>query len=563
MGVYKLNVFLRTIKGPGAVTRLKYLPKIDHYFIDVNGILHPVAQQVFAYHQGTFDDAKEERDYYRRVALVDGKDWKEDLMPIYYAELTREFESYLQTIQPEQTFALCVDGIAPGAKIFQQRSRRLGGSSNVSAEAEATLPKAQTGFTSNMITPGTEFMELVHQHILIWLVEMKKKYPRIKFIYSSYLIPGEGEHKIFQLIRDLQIGNKKDIFAIEGIDGDLISLTILRQEHFYLIRSSRGNFIDMNGFKQYVWSNMMAGKKFNRELVIQDFVLLLYMIGNDFLPRFLFVEEVGPAILEMMNCYRTSTKTPLTTTGSTIDWNSMAEYMSCLTQLEKSLLIKKSNTVYFYEHPILHSSEAIQLSRQNEDKYFEYVREEYYKSIILPKDPIGKALLRDLDMNSEIVRICSDICQGMQWVLRYYTGQPFDLAYSYGRESAPFIADIWRYIMIYLGRSDFAGGQGSNSQKEFNIISQLMSVIPLKNNDLVPPPFNQEVLPGGPFNYLFPIGFPVKREGILVEKDVFMQKAVLPLVNGPEMIDFVNSRVDLWPGDVAKLIEKEHQVVIL
>lgn len=562
MGVYKLNSFLNSNKGPGRIQRLKYLPKINHYFIDANGIFHEVAQKVFAYRQSGFTNNQEAEEFHRRYLRAHGTNWI-DLMTIYQAELYAAFEALLERINPSDTFCVCVDGVAPGAKVAQQRNRRFGGAPNISYKyVDAQFTKAETGFSTTFITPGTDFMKIVHDYMISWFDMISIKRPGILFIYSSYLLPGEGEHKIFRIIAEDQYDSFKlnQNYAVEGVDGDLISLTILRPQTILLIRSERNNFINMADFKKFVWEGMgfdFKNNKNNSHLILQDFVLILYMIGNDFLPKFLFVEDVSSTITAMMECYRNTVKAPLTTSNAQIDWNSMEHYLGCLSQVEEDFLRIKTNTSYYYKHPILNSREAERLLNSNSEKYFQHIREEYYRSILLPKDKRAQSLLSDFEIENEIDRACQDICDGMQWVLKYYSGQEFDYSYSYKRDATPLIVDIWRYLQVQSIEKEPVS---LNSSLQFNVISQLMSVIPLKYNDLVPKPFNQAVQEGGEFNYLCPIGFPVKREG-LKEEDFFMQKAVLPLVDARKMIEYVNDRADMWPRDAIEIINGNHELL--
>eukprot|EP01031_Cornospumella_fuschlensis_P013136 gene13136-16062_t len=109
---------------------------------------------------------------------------------------------------------LAVDGVAPRAKMNQQRSRRF----RAAKEREALLaeyvakfgelPK-ESSFDSNCITPGTEFMDRLGAAFKVWLahkVQTDAAYqaPQLEFVFSGPDVPGEGEHKVMDHIRDLQ-----------------------------------------------------------------------------------------------------------------------------------------------------------------------------------------------------------------------------------------------------------------------------------------------------------------------------------------------------------------------
>lgn len=571
MGVYKLgSSLLNKIKGPGERKKLKFLPHIQHYFIDVNGILHNVAQKVFAYRSNEFKDNehKEKDAYMRRIKAIDGKNWK-DLMGDYQTELYKAFDELLRIVAPSKTFALCVDGVAPAAKIAQQRNRRLGGSSNVSLTyPRLDIPRAQVGFSNTMITPGTGFMIEVDSMIQNWVYLTKERFPELMFIYSSHLLHGEGEHKIFQLIESMNIGCKDDNYGIDGVDSDLVSLTLVRPHKFFLIRSEREEFISMSGFKEYVYNSMKAKqKKFRKDLVLKDFVLLLYIVGNDFLPRFLFVEDVGDTIAAMMDCYVKYTTSPLTTDRDTIDWTSLGLFMAGMVQVEESFLRERSTMFYAYPHPVLHSVKNVHLAESHSLSYFEEVRTDWYNATILPKLEKGKEYVKHLSMDKEIDRVCDDMCKGLLWVLRYYTSNTYSKSYSYNRFNAPLISDLAHYLTMHSHSPSFIPLEDVTTNNlrndSFNVISQLMSVLPEKYNFLIPEPFNKETLPGGKFNYLNPIGFPTKREGLLEEKDWFMEKSYLPLVDPREVIDFVDDNREKWPSLEAGLIENRPELLVI
>lgn len=553
MGVYKLGKqFLGKITGPGEIQKLEKIAKINHFFLDINGILHNVAQWTFVYRNTEFDPKrkKEREQYMERLALVSGIPWKE-LMMDYEQKLFETLNRIMGIIKPDRTICLCVDGVAPAAKISQQRVRRYAG-----ANSKLTVPKAETGFSSTFITPGTEFMVMVDKLLLKWVSMNKSKYRKIRHIYSSHMLPGEGEHKIFQIIDRYNIGSPADNYAIEGLDSDLVSLTILRPQHFFLIRMERKEFIDMNGFKEYVISTMK--KDFSRELILKDFVLILYIVGNDFLPRFLFVDDVGNTLNLMMECYANFVKIPLTTSNNTIQWTSLNSFFNCLSRVETELLMNKSMDEYAYEHPVVHSEKAKDLAFSGDsEKYMNKVSNDLYDYILRPSTALGHELTDDCDIESEINRLCKDLCKGLLWVLRYYTGSTRSNSYLFEYQNAPLIADLWKYIMTHIDTNDFQDIEDviiARSDDKFNAISQLMAVVPNKYNSLIPEPFNLDMLPRGRFNYLNPVSFPIKREGLKELSDEFMEKPVLPIVPSKELVKYVNENRELWDPELTDLM---------
>jgi 5'-3' exoribonuclease 1 len=115
-----------------------------------------------------------------------------------------------------------------------------GGSAAVQDRATSTTAGV---FDSNCITPGTEFMEKVSRCIRYFIRKKIKEDPlwkNLKVIYSGHDVPGEGEHKIMQHIRDMknQPGYKPNTrHCMYGQDADLIMLGLVSHEpHFTLLR---------------------------------------------------------------------------------------------------------------------------------------------------------------------------------------------------------------------------------------------------------------------------------------------------------------------------------------
>lgn len=102
-------------------------------------------------------------------------------------------EILFRTIKPQKLFFMAVDGVAPRAKINQQRSRRFKSAKEaevVEARARAkgeVLPE-EARFDSNCITPGTEFMaKLTEQlrYFVIYKISTDKLWQKCKVILSG------------------------------------------------------------------------------------------------------------------------------------------------------------------------------------------------------------------------------------------------------------------------------------------------------------------------------------------------------------------------------------------
>ena len=98
-----------------------------------------------------------------------------------------------------------MDGVAPRAKMNQQRSRRFRSSKEAEALAakllarDGSLPD-QDAFDSNCITPGTDFMLKLGLAMRKWVEYKQKTDPVWKngcdVVISGPDVPGEGEHKV-------------------------------------------------------------------------------------------------------------------------------------------------------------------------------------------------------------------------------------------------------------------------------------------------------------------------------------------------------------------------------
>lgn len=222
-------------------------------------------------------------------------------------------------IKPKAVFYMAIDGVAPRAKMNQQRARRF----RSAVEAEEELEKAikrgdplpkEPPFDTNSITPGTEFMAKVTENLKFYInqkVSTDADWQNIDIVLSGHEVPGEGEHKIMDYIRVHKSQpnyNSNTRHCVYGLDADLIMLglvahephfSILREEvvfgpqrqkasndltnqNFYLLHISLVRDYLQEEFKE-IADDMTFEYDFER--VLDDFILIMYVIGNDFLPN--------------------------------------------------------------------------------------------------------------------------------------------------------------------------------------------------------------------------------------------------------------------------------------
>ncbi|KKF94652.1 5'-3' exoribonuclease 2 [Ceratocystis platani] len=207
--------------------------EFDNLYLDMNGIVHPCSHP---------ED---------RPAPAD----EEEMM----LEVFRYTDRVLNMVRPRKVLMIAVDGVAPRAKMNQQRSRRFRANQEAKEKAleQAELLKSvqkETGsipsteqevvrkaFDSNSITPGTPFMDILASSLRYWCaykLNTDEGWANLKIIISDATVPGEGEHKIMDFIRSQRTSPNHDPntrHVMYGLDADLIMLGLATHEPYFRV----------------------------------------------------------------------------------------------------------------------------------------------------------------------------------------------------------------------------------------------------------------------------------------------------------------------------------------
>lgn len=147
-----------------------------------------------------------------------------------YQAINKYLDCLVATVNPRKLLFIAVDGVAPRAKQVQQRQRRYHSkhmtsyTNSLKRDFGLDLPATQVDY--NMISPGTSFMDQLTKETKKHIEQkMDGPWKHLTVVFSDASVPGEGEHKIMQYIRDLPASDKSSI-VVYGMDADLIMLCL-------------------------------------------------------------------------------------------------------------------------------------------------------------------------------------------------------------------------------------------------------------------------------------------------------------------------------------------------
>jgi hypothetical protein len=525
---------------------------------DLNGVFHEARNKIL----GAYVTDREVLDAISRTSA-------EQIDLEIRLEIRAIILDIIEKVKPRDSLLLCVDGPAPQAKLQQQKIRRQSSITN-------------TKFDGNAITPGTEFMMRLHDDLLAFIDRQRHLLPP-KVIYSSHLVPGEGEHKIMDYYRSKEIntglaaktgGNH----ILYGLDADLIMLSLLSPlPNIFLYRENTvfdkklqkyvntTDIVNINTIKNYLLNKR---KNVRSTTVVKDFVVMCFLIGNDFLPRFPGFKDIGKTLVEFVDLYFDNDFT-LTLVDEdndpSINWEGLSKFIAILAEQEYNKLYELSMKNNKLKYPSRFIEQSLVPDDQGEIVFsYENYRSNWYNNelgflgdleLISQVESILDTNITPVNSN-DITKMVKNYLQMIAWNYLYYSRGTssinMDLSYLY--HHSPMLRDISAFLENGIDNKNLkiSGYKAKDGIIEFTALHQLVAVMPLKSKNLLP----TELEPLFSFNSIirdiFPDQFIIELDGIEKEEQKHLGLSIIPFVDRKRISDavfqihFTPERAKLW-----------------
>jgi 5'-3' exonuclease len=434
MGIpHYFQVLLRNYPNILHVARPK---RCTDFFVDYNGAIHHAANKVLS----------EEHQDYEKAVLNASWTYLQDCVGI---------------ADPTRMVHVCMDGVAPIAKMCQQRKRRY--LSVWKAQKSGDTPK----WDRNAISPGTPFMAQLHAHMHHEIRERDIR-NNVHYYFSTSDEVGEGEHKIFARIASLQ---QDSVIIVHGLDADLIMLSLISHKpNIFLMREPSGIYKDMetvDGFMyveidhlrkailedlriHYEWPITlgMLDNPYDEGAcnVLDTYVTLCSILGNDFLPHPVTLSLKKGGYEKLLQAARGAWERHevFILPDGKINFQFLADVLVTLAKSEDNDLWKL-NEEYLKKRAYENQDDPLDCyPLKNKDPLCKVIYENqpnkwrtfYYKHLFHTR----------MHDTTVIASACRLFTTGVLWVYRYYKRNPKDHAWYYPFSYAPSLRDLANYV---------------------------------------------------------------------------------------------------------------------
>lgn len=478
----------------------KELKPVNRLFLDLNCAIHPCCGRVV-----TENYSRDKKDEYEQKMLN---------------EIVNYIILLLDLVQPTQLLFIAIDGVAPRAKMEQQRLRRFKSIKEKSLinqiKRDLNEPYNEDNWDTNAITPGTQFIDKISKR-LKYEIEKHESFKSRCVIFSDSSVPGEGEHKIFNYMRQNYLEGNDVVY---GLDADLIMLSMAsHKNNIYLLREAlefgkayyesgyKFLYLDIDMLKECVSSeivnkisiNTPDSSSFSNQALfnfIDDYVVMCFILGNDFLPHLLATGlrekgldllldkyihtylELGENLVDVADC-KINTKF-LRIFIMKIS-NDEDKILQKIFNFRKRFSLKNKNYESELDRRLDNLKNRPMFNKKNEidiEIGSEGWRERYYKKCL------------GVSTQSEIDSICLNYIEGLKWTFNYYYNECISWQWFYIYRHGPSLFDLSNYLKSFDDINTIKMKRGVPNKP----FKQLMCVLPPESNHLLPISYQHMVI---------------------------------------------------------------------
>ena len=412
-----------------------------------------------------------------------------------------KIDEYIHLLKPNKNIFIAFDGVAPVAKLEQQRSRRYKSLYQNTISRSIFKSVGADPWNTTAITPGTLFMNKLNEKVYARYKDAAT-YGVEKLIVSGSNESGEGEHKLFEYIRTFPEQHQGVNTIIYGLDADLIMLSINHlpiSSQIYLFRETpefiksinselepnASYIMDIPELARVITLNMNNDQELTNNNRIYDYIFLCFFLGNDFLPHFPAINIRTGGVDKMLNAYKATiggTQENLTD-GKQIFWKNVRKLVQFLADNEEEFIKTETKLRDKRERVSIPDStpeekyskfESIPTKERALEKYINPYhanwQTRYYKSLFQV----------DID-DVRRKQICVNYLEGLEWTMKYYTSGCADWRWSYNYNYPPLLCDLIHYIPFF--DTEFVEKRPANPVTP---LVQLCYVLPRQSLKLLP-----------------------------------------------------------------------------
>ena len=386
------------------------------------------------------------------VDFINKEQYEEEIIK----QVNIKLEELIKLLKPDNIIYIAFDGVAPVAKLKQQKNRRY------KSWVTSQLIPSEKKWDSLAITPGTLFMEKLTNGVKSYF---KDKFKNKTLIVSGPDEPGEGEHKIFEHIRSIP-SSKNDKTVVYGLDADLIMLTLIHlpyckdlvlfRETPEFIKSIDKSLdpntlysLDIGALAKSICMEIYKTDDDNMvERGVIDYIFLCFFVGNDFIPHHPAINLRTNGLEILLDAYTNSiSKGEFIIHNNTIQWKIFKKIIQYLANNEQVNIISN----YEWKNQLEQKTNRHKYSKKKEDllNTIPCIERNIEKYI----DPMcpgwEKRYYNKLFHYDNVNKICIQYLSILEWNLKYYTLGCFDWNFHFEFDYAPLFNDLLRTIPYF------------------------------------------------------------------------------------------------------------------